>query len=360
MYFMIGLPRETFAEVQGIVDLGYRAREIGRRQLGHGGRFTVHVSASNFVPKPHTPFQWEGMSSPDQLRVKQEYLRRAITGRQLRLSLHDTGTSMLEGALGRGDAVTGDVIETAWRAGARFDAWTEHHQPAVWREAFATHGRSTSSEATRERDALEPLPWDHVKSGVTKEFLLDEWWASRAERARATAAGTGARIAGPAWAPCGTGWCRDRTPRRKSACLKLELRFAVTGRARFLSHLECVDGLLAAFRRAGFQVALSHGMRPKPVISLAMARAVGVASLDELMTVELVGEHDPDEVRTRLAATLPRGLEVLAAGPFTGTPRPVSARYRVELDAPLAVVERELRAMRRRRRRPSSAPRRSV
>jgi len=183
MYFMIGLPRETFAEVQGIVDLAYRAREIGRRQLGQGGRFTVHVSASNFVPKPHTPFQWEGMSSPDQLRVKHEYLRRAITGRQLRLSLHDTGTSLLEGALGRGDAVTGDAIETAWRAGARFDAWTEHHQPAVWREAFATHGRSIVEEATRERDALEPLPWDHVRSGVTKEFLLDEWWASRAERA---------------------------------------------------------------------------------------------------------------------------------------------------------------------------------
>ena len=74
--------------------------------------------------------------------------------------------------------------------------------------------------------------------------------------------------------------------------MKIELRFAVTGRARFLSHLECVDGLLAAFRRAGFQVALSNGMRPKPVISLAVARAVGVASLDELMTVELVGDHD--------------------------------------------------------------------
>jgi radical SAM-linked protein len=122
--------------------------------------------------------------------------------------------------------------------------------------------------------------------------------------------------------------------------LKLELRFTVTGRARFLSHLECVDGLLAAFRRAGFAVALSQGMRPKPVISLAMARAVGVASLDELMTVELVGEHDPDEVRERLQATLPRGLEVLTAAPSTGTPRPVSARYRVELDAPREVVER--------------------
>src|SRR4051812_27143069 len=183
MYFMIGLPRETHAEVQGIVDLAYRARQIGRTQLGQGGRFTVHVSASNFVPKPHTPFQWEGMSSPEQLRVKQEYLRRSIKGRQLRLSLHDTGTSLLEGALGRGDTVTADAIETAWRAGARFDAWTEHHQPTVWRDAFAAHGRSITEEATRERDALEPLPWDHVRSGVTKEFLLDEWWASRAERA---------------------------------------------------------------------------------------------------------------------------------------------------------------------------------
>jgi radical SAM-linked protein len=122
--------------------------------------------------------------------------------------------------------------------------------------------------------------------------------------------------------------------------LKIELRFAVTGRARFLSHLECVDGLLAAFRRAGFMVALSNGMRPKPVISLAVARAVGVASHDELMTVELVGDHDLADVRERLAATLPRGLEVRSAAVSEGTPRPVSARYRVTLDAPRDVVER--------------------
>jgi radical SAM superfamily enzyme YgiQ (UPF0313 family) len=183
LYFMIGLPRETFAEVQGIVDLGFKAREIGRRHHGERGRFSVHVSVSNFVPKPHTPFQWEGMSSPEQLRVKQEYLRRALTGRQLRLSLHDVRTSLLEGALGRGDRVTGDVLETAWRAGARFDAWTEHHDAERWRAAFAAHGRTIEHEATRERAPLERLPWDHVRSGVTKEFLLDEWWASRAERA---------------------------------------------------------------------------------------------------------------------------------------------------------------------------------
>ncbi|PHX80511.1 MAG: B12-binding domain-containing radical SAM protein [Thermoleophilia bacterium] len=182
LYFMIGLPMETFAEVQGIVDLGFKAREIGRRQFGEGGKFTVHVSASNFVPKPHTPFQWDGMAAPEQLRVKQEYLRRTLKGRQLKLSLHDVRTSMLEGAIGRGDAITGDVLEAAWRAGARFDAWTEHHREDAWQAAFTAAGRDLEVEATRERDPLDPLPWDHVRSGVTKEFLLDEWWQSRAER----------------------------------------------------------------------------------------------------------------------------------------------------------------------------------
>ncbi len=158
LYFMIGLPLETFAEVKGIADLGFRARELGRRHHGERGRFTVHVSASNFVPKPHTPFQWEGMASPDQLRIKQDYLRRTLKGQQLRLSLHDVRTSMLEGAVGRGDRVTADVLETAWRGGARFDAWTEHHRREVWEAAFAAHGRSLEEEATRERDALAPSP----------------------------------------------------------------------------------------------------------------------------------------------------------------------------------------------------------
>jgi radical SAM family uncharacterized protein len=182
LYFMIGLPQETFAEVQGIVDLGLRARGIGRAHHGPDGRFSVHVSVSSFVPKPHTPLQWDGMASPNQLVIKQQYLRRGLHGRQLKLSLHDVRTSTLEAALGRGDAATADVIETAWRLGARFDAWTDQHNTSAWQRAFAAHGRDLEQEATRLRDPLEPLPWDHIRSGVTKAFLLDEWWASRAER----------------------------------------------------------------------------------------------------------------------------------------------------------------------------------
>jgi radical SAM superfamily enzyme YgiQ (UPF0313 family) len=178
MYFMIGLPRETHDEVQGIVDLGIRAREIGRAV---GGRFSVHMSASNFVPKPHTPFQWEGMAPRDQLAAKQAYMRRAMPTRQIRLSLHDLRTSMLEGALSRGDDNTAEVIELAWRGGARFDAWTEMFQEQAWHDAFARMDTTMDEQATHEFGEWDELPWDHVRSGITKEFLLDEWWQSKAE-----------------------------------------------------------------------------------------------------------------------------------------------------------------------------------
>jgi radical SAM superfamily enzyme YgiQ (UPF0313 family) len=146
-----------------------------------GGRFSVHVSVSNFVPKPHTPFQWEGMSSRAQLEAKQRYMRRAMPTRQIRLSLHDLRTSMLEGALARGGEETADVIEAAWRAGARFDAWSEMYNEAAWEAAFAVAGTTIDEVATREYGEWDELPWDHVRSGVSKEFLLDEWWQSRAE-----------------------------------------------------------------------------------------------------------------------------------------------------------------------------------
>ena len=109
------------------------------------------------------------------------YMRRAMPMRQIRLSLHDVRTSMLEGALARGGQDLADVIEHAWRAGARFDAWTEMYVEAAWEAAFAAAGTTIDEVATREYGEWDELPWDHVRSGVSKEFLLDEWWQSQAE-----------------------------------------------------------------------------------------------------------------------------------------------------------------------------------
>jgi radical SAM superfamily enzyme YgiQ (UPF0313 family) len=180
-YFMVGLPRETHDEVQGIVDFGIRAREIGYEVLGKDARFTVHVSASNFVPKPHTPFQWEGMAPREQLKLKHQYIRRAMPRQNIKLSLHDPTTSMLEGALSRGGRHTAKVIERAWKSGARFDAWNELYDEPAWFAAFEAEGLSLDAEAEREFLEFESLPWDHVRSGLSKEFLLDELWQSRAE-----------------------------------------------------------------------------------------------------------------------------------------------------------------------------------
>ena len=125
------------------------------------------------------------------MRVKQGSLRRQLNGPELTLSRHDLRTSMLEGAIGRVDPITGDVLEAAWRAGACFDAWTEHHREDAYRAALSAAGRDLEVEATQERDPLDPLACDHVRSGVTKEFLLDEWWQRRAERPTGDCRGDG-------------------------------------------------------------------------------------------------------------------------------------------------------------------------
>ncbi|PHX80510.1 MAG: hypothetical protein CK540_07465 [Thermoleophilia bacterium] len=147
--------------------------------------------------------------------------------------------------------------------------------------------------------------------------------------------GMAAAIAAPVSAPFGTGWWRPNAIHPAAHAVRIEFRLAIRDRARYLSHLEMVDLLLAALRRAGYQVALSHGMRPRPVISLALARGVGVASEDEHCTVELVGDsHDLDDLVVRLAATCPRGvvpLEACLAGPKTAV---TGATYRIVFDAP--------------------------
>ena len=141
-------------------------------------------------------------------------------------------------------------------------------------------------------------------------------------------------IAAPASDPCGTVWWRpDATPPAVHA-VRIELRLAIRDRARYLSHLEMVDLLLAALRRADYHVALSNGMRPRPVISLALARGVGVASEDEHCTVDLVGDdHDLDDLVRRLAATCPRGVVPLDARPAGPKTVVTGALYRIDFDA---------------------------
>lgn len=173
MYFMVGLPTETLDDVAGIVDMGSRVKQIGRRH--QGGRARVRVSTSNHVPKPHTPFQWARQDTAAELEEKHYLLKDGCRRAGIEFSWNDPRDSFLESVLSRGDRRVGQAIYNAWKHGAKFDAWSEHFRPDVWDSALAEAGIDSDRFAHREYDSREPLPWDHIDSGVTKSYLRKQW-----------------------------------------------------------------------------------------------------------------------------------------------------------------------------------------
>lgn len=171
LYFMMGLPTETQEDLNGIVHLSQSALKIARRHKHK--RASVSVSVAGFVPKAHTPFQWERQDTIEELRNKGRYIKGQIRDRAISLKYHEPEQSFLEGVLARGDRRTADVIERAWRTGARFDSWSETFDLNRWLSAFEYCGLNPE-DFTRARDDSEKLPWDHIDAGITKEFLLRE------------------------------------------------------------------------------------------------------------------------------------------------------------------------------------------
>ena len=173
LYFMVGLPTETMSDVEGIVDWAAQVKQIGRRIVGNRAR--VRVSTSNHVPKAHAPFQWARQETPAELDPKHQLLKQMTRKARLDLSWNDPQESILEGVLSRGDRRLAPVIETAWRSGARFDAWSEHFRENLWWNAMAKHGLDPAFYCHRERDLWERFPWMHIASGVSEAFLRKEW-----------------------------------------------------------------------------------------------------------------------------------------------------------------------------------------
>ncbi|MEW5954353.1 MAG: TIGR03960 family B12-binding radical SAM protein [Bacillota bacterium] len=174
LYFMIGLPTETDEDIEGIARLARLVVEAGERRCRSKGRLKVTVSVSSFVPKSHTPFQWEPQDSMAELRRKQQLLREKLRHRRIVFNYHDPGVSFLEAVLARGDRRLGDVLEEAWRRGARFDGWTEMFDYKRWQEAFDALGINPESYARRRFGYDDVLPWDHIDAGVSRKYLVQE------------------------------------------------------------------------------------------------------------------------------------------------------------------------------------------
>jgi len=176
LYFMIGLPTETDEDLGAIGRLVGRVLAEARSAVDPKQRSGVRVavSISTFVPKPHTPFQWESQISIEETRRRQSVVREHMPRKGVELSWHDAETSFLEGMIARGGREVAEVIEAAWLCGARFDAWSEQFSFDRWAKAIAEAGVDAAGILSRERDSEELLPWDHILTGVSKRYLVAE------------------------------------------------------------------------------------------------------------------------------------------------------------------------------------------
>ncbi|HZX48960.1 MAG TPA: TIGR03960 family B12-binding radical SAM protein [Nitrospirota bacterium] len=331
MYFMVGLPTETDEDLQGIITLAQKVKDIGRR-FGKGGK-DITVSISAFVPKAHTPFQWYGHISPDELMRRLNYLRDGLKKVRINLKWHKPDMSYLESVFSRGDRRLGKVIETAWRSGCRFDSWTEKLDMDKWEEAFKVCGIVPDWYSSRPIKLDEVLPWEHLHTGVEKEFLLKEY--RRAESGRTipdcryglcpncglcdmeAVRGEKAEGIRPiALLPLGTEYNSvpekgGSVPKKMDVRLKLRIKHTKTGDLRMLSQLEIMTTFERAFRRASVPILFSEGFHPHPKISFGPALPVGVESVCEYMDIELPFPMAPYEIKEKVNIHLPDGLKVI-------------------------------------------------
>jgi radical SAM superfamily enzyme YgiQ (UPF0313 family) len=172
LYFMCGLPGERTVDLDGIIDMAETIAQIGKEERGRYPKVTASVS--NFVPKSHTPYQWNGMEHREYFERAHDYLwsRRKI--RAVNVKCHDIDTSLLEGVISRGDRRTADAIELAWRRGARLDSWQEQMNAKRWWQALHDVGIDVERQLHEPYELTDKLPWDHVNVKYGRTFLEKE------------------------------------------------------------------------------------------------------------------------------------------------------------------------------------------
>lgn len=326
LYFMIGLPTERDEDVLAIADLCERVVRAGRK---HNRRASVHTGVSTFVPKPLTPFQWAEQISPAETMRRQRILSdRFHRNPSIKFGRHNPFETFLEGLVSRADRRAGDLLEAAFRKGARFDAWSEHLDQAAWLEAIQDTGYDIQY-ALRERRLDEALPWDNLDICVPKTWFVDDWnratelkWAPDCRRAKCHKCGV-IDVHRPVCAHMlrdniaghkeEKSWTRPPAPAwvEPQARQRLRLRIGRLGQARFLSHLESMNAWIRAIRRAKLPISYSQGFHTHPRVNFSAAVPVGEESVGDWMEITLTQAVPPAEVAARLAAVLPEGLSVL-------------------------------------------------
>jgi radical SAM family uncharacterized protein/radical SAM-linked protein len=352
LYFMIGLPTETQEDIDGIIHMTEMALRNGKKIIGN--RVNINVGISAFVPKPHTPFQWLGQIPSGELREKQDFLRNAFNRRGVNFKGQHVELSLLEAVFSRGDRDCVLLLETAWREGCRFDGWSEIFDFDKWVVASKKTGIDLYRYASRAFDINSELPWEFVDTGIRGEFFKSEYKKA---------------LQGEITADCENICCRcglECTPTHPSPSrgegkgggvslgsesaayhpskttnsIKLRVKFSKTGELRYLSHLEVITAFLRAMRRAKIPLIYSEGFHPHPKISFGPALPVGVRGTNEYFDIELPASINLPKIAFKINASLPKGLEILAAAPITRNRKSLDefiSRYEYEITIDKAV-----------------------
>jgi radical SAM family uncharacterized protein/radical SAM-linked protein len=318
MYFMVGLPGEEESDVEDIAAL---SRDVSKAARVKGQRAKLKVSLATFVPKSHTPFMWAPQLSLEESQRRIRLVKDALKDTRVRVKWNQPEISWLEGIFARGDRRLTKVLIRAWLRGARFDAWSEHFNRRVWKEALKESGLDPAFYLYRVRSKEEILPWDHIKSGVTKAFLEREWKRSMAAQTtpdcRKTCLECGvcdhekvAPVIFEPWTVPSLGE-RPLSTQASRRIRKYRITFSKTSHAKYLSHLELVRVFIRAFKRAGLNMVYSKGYHPMPKVSFVSALPVGTESLHETVDVQVYETMGPMPVKENISRQLPSGIGLI-------------------------------------------------
>jgi len=318
LYFMIGLPTETEADLEALVALVKKLRRI--RAAG-GRRGKINVSVATFIPKAHTPFQWAPQMSLAQSRETLHRLRDRLDLAGVQFKWQNPEVSWLEGLWARGDRRLSRLLVRAYNKGCRFDGWSDQFNFQWWQQAIEEEGLDPDFFITRSRDVDEPLAWDHIDCRISQSFLAQEWENAGCGRViddcrEGKCGRCGScdfeqienKTHGAAAMPPGKMVSTAAEPR--DFYKKLIVYYSKRGPARFFGHLEMVNIFLRAIKRAGIDVKFSEGFHPKPKISFEDPLPVGIESQQERFVLTVPGRVRPQEVLQQLSAQLPAGLAV--------------------------------------------------
>ncbi len=320
LYFMTGLPTETDEDLKAITVLVDEVRLLAKKSSKRKKKICINVSVSTFLPKAHTPFQWEPQISLEQSRDNINRLKDNLRSGGIKFKWQNPEVSLMEGLWSRGDRSLSKLLVTAYKNGCLFDGWSDNFNFNLWQKSLNDTSTDIEHYTSRKRNINEALPWDHINIGISTEFLKDELKKAlscqstddcRLKECNNCGVCDFVEIQPKVYQPeqhVVIDHFTDNKAIDKTFYKKIKLSYSKLGAAKYFGHLELANIFMRAIRRAGIIVKFSEGFHPKPRISFADPLPIGMESESEPIYLMAAGNIKPADIMNKLNLQLPKGI----------------------------------------------------